>query len=192
MYVTGRKPQTIENSQYPRTYYPGTELVGESEMRVTALGTGMKQLGLDLPEQRVGSGRRGGAQWDTVMRQAREQAEIYAKRLPLAEGWPPFLVIVDIGHVIELYADFSLQGKHYAQFPDRQSYRIYLEDLRDAAVRERLRLVWTDPQVLNPARRTAEVTREIAARRYLVALGARLCRRLSGRVCTRACPVRHW
>ena len=123
----------------------------------------LKQLGLDLPEQRVGSGRRGGAQWDTVMRHAREQAEIYAKRLPPAEGWPPFLVIVDIGHVIELYADFSLQGKHYAQFPDRQSYRIYLEDLRDAAVRERLRLVWTDPQVLNPARRTAEVTREIAA-----------------------------
>ncbi len=41
MYVTGRKPQAIENNQYPRTYYPGTELVGESEMRVTALGTGM-------------------------------------------------------------------------------------------------------------------------------------------------------
>ena len=39
--MTGRKPQTIENNQYPRTYYPGTELVGESEMRVTALGTGM-------------------------------------------------------------------------------------------------------------------------------------------------------
>ena len=23
-YVTGRKPQAIENNQYPRTYYPGT------------------------------------------------------------------------------------------------------------------------------------------------------------------------
>lgn len=55
------------------------------------------------------------------------------------EGWPPFLVIVDVGHVIELWADFSLQGKHYAQFPDRQSYRIYLDDLRDDAVRDRLR-----------------------------------------------------
>ena len=39
---------------------------------------------------------------------------------------------------------------------------VYLEDLRDDAVRERLRQVWTDPQALNPARRTAEVTREIA------------------------------
>ncbi len=122
----------------------------------------LKQLGLELAELRTGSGRRGGAQWDRIMRQAREQAETYAKRLPPEEGWPPFLVIVDIGHVIELYADFSLQGKHYAQFPDRQSYRIYLEDLRDESLRDRLRLLWTDPQALNPARRSAEVTREVA------------------------------
>ncbi len=122
----------------------------------------LKRLGFELPDLRTGSGRRGGAQWDRIMRQARAQAETYAKRLPADEGWPPFLVIVDIGHVIELYADFSLQGKHYAQFPDRQSYRIYLEDLREGAVRERLRLLWTDPQALNPARRSAEVTREIA------------------------------
>ena len=96
------------------------------------------------------------------MLNAREQAERYARRLPPDEGWPPFLVIVDVGHVIELFADFSLQGKHYAQFPDRQSYRIYLDDLRDDAARERLRLIWSDPQALNPARRTAEVTREVA------------------------------
>ena len=44
------------------------------------------------------------------MRNARNQAESYAKSLPAEEGWPPFLVIVDVGHVIELYADFSLQG----------------------------------------------------------------------------------
>lgn len=122
----------------------------------------LKQLKLELPEQRTGSGQRGGAQWDTLMRNAREQAETYAKRLPTEEGWPPFLMIVDVGHVIELFADFSLQGKHYAQFPDRQSFRIYLEDLRDPAIRERLRLVWEDPDALNPAKRTALVTREIA------------------------------
>jgi len=122
----------------------------------------LKQYKLDLPAQRTGSGRRGGVGWDTVMRNAREQAESYAKRLPVEDGWPPFLVIVDVGHVIELYADFSLQGKHYAQFPDRQSFRVYLDDLREEGVRERLRLVWTEPEILNPARRTAEVTREIA------------------------------
>lgn len=122
----------------------------------------LRQLGLDLPDLRVGSGRREGGQWDTVMRHAREQAETYAKNLPIEEGWPPFLVIVDVGHVIELYADFSLQGKHYAQFPDRRSYRVYLEDLRVVAIRERLRKVWADPNALDPARRSAEVTREIA------------------------------
>ena len=96
------------------------------------------------------------------MRNAREQAEAYAKRLPANEGWPPFLVVVDVGHVIELFADFSLQGKRYAQFPDRQSYRIFLEDLHEETVREMLRHVWTAPDALDPARRTAEVTREIA------------------------------
>jgi hypothetical protein len=123
----------------------------------------LKQMGLDIPLRRTGSGPRGGTQWDTLMRNAREQAESYAKRLPAEEGWPPFLVIVDVGHVIELYADFSLQGKHYAQFPDRQTFRIRLEDLRNEKIRERLRLVWTDPRALDPARKSAEVTREIAA-----------------------------
>lgn len=122
----------------------------------------ISQLAMDLPAMRTGSGKRGGAQWDTVMRNAREQAENYARRLPVEDGWPPFLVVVDVGHVIELFADFSLQGKYYAQFPDRQSFRIALEDLRKPEIRERLRLVWTDPLALNPARRTAEVTREIA------------------------------
>ena len=122
----------------------------------------VRQLDLAVPERHAGTGKRGGAGWDTMMRHAREQAEMYAKRLPADEGWPPFLVIVDVGHVIELFADFSLQGKHYAQFPDRQSFRIFLDDLRDESVRERLRLVWTDPAILNPTRRTAEVTREVA------------------------------
>src|SRR3546814_15252079 len=80
------------------------------------------------------------------MRNARQQAENYARRLPAEEGWPPFLAIVDVGHVIELFADFSLQGKHYAQFPDRQSFRIYLEDLREPGIRERLLKIWTDPE----------------------------------------------
>eukprot|EP00752_Nemacystus_decipiens_P000877 g877.t1 len=137
-----------------------------------------REEGEAAASMRVGSGKRGGPQWDAMMRSAREQAESYAKNLPPSEGWPPFLVVVDVGHVIELYADFSLQGKHYAQFPDRQSYRIYLEDLRDEAVRARLRQVWEDPLALNPARRTAEVTREIAA--LLARLSKRLERRLAG------------
>jgi hypothetical protein len=62
----------------------------------------LRQLSMEQAWERVGSGKRGGVQWDTTMRKAREQAESYAKRLPPDEGWPPFLVIVDVGHVIEL------------------------------------------------------------------------------------------
>lgn len=124
----------------------------------------------DTPANR--SANRPVRRFDTLMRNARNQAEGYAKSLPSDEGWPPFLVIVDVGHVIELYADFTLQGKHYAQFPDRQNYRIRLEDLRREEVRERLRMVWDDPMALDPARKTAEVTREIAA--YLARLSKAL------------------
>src|SRR3984893_1809578 len=98
--------------------------------------------------------------WDALMRSARRQAENYARALP---EWPPFLIVVDVGHVIELYADFSRQGKNYAQFPDRNAFRVGMENLRDPDVRERLRCVWDDPFSLDPAKRAAEVTQEIAA-----------------------------
>ena len=71
---------------------------------------------------------------------------------------PPFLLIVDAGNVIEVFADFSGLGKDYAHFPDRQSFRITL-----------------DPQSLNPMLKSAEVTRDIAAR--LAKIAAALERR---------------
>ncbi|MGC9269125.1 class I SAM-dependent DNA methyltransferase, partial [Acidiphilium sp.] len=69
-----------------------------------------------------------------------------------------------VGNVIETYADFSGQGKNYAQFPDRRGFRITLDQLRDPAICDRLRRIWTDPQSLDPARKSARVTREIAER----------------------------
>jgi hypothetical protein len=98
--------------------------------------------------------------WDALMRSARKQAENYARAL---EEWPPFLVVADVGHVIELYADFSRQGKNYAQFPDRISFRVSMGDLRSFDVRARLKAVWEDPFSLDPARHAAEVTQDIAA-----------------------------
>jgi hypothetical protein len=95
---------------------------------------------------------------------ARRQAEDYARALSVAHGWPPFILVCDVGHILEVYADFSGQGKNYAQFPDRQSYRIYLEDLRDDEVRDRLVRIWTNPMSLDPARKSARVTRAIAER----------------------------
>jgi len=98
------------------------------------------------------------------MLNARRQAEDYAKALPPEHGWPPFLMVCDVGHCIEVFADFTGQGKNYAQFPDRTGFRIFLEDLHNADVRERLAHIWTDPHSLDPTRKAAKVTREIAER----------------------------
>ncbi|MBO9168346.1 DNA methyltransferase [Rhizobium sp. L245/93] len=102
--------------------------------------------------------------WDQVMLAARKQAEDYARALPIEHGYPPFLIVADVGNVIEVFADFSGQGKNYAHFPDRQSFRIRMEDLRDPDVQQRLRSIWTNPTSLDPTMLAAEVTRDIAER----------------------------
>jgi hypothetical protein len=109
-----------------------------------------------------GTARRGTPGWAKAMVQAKGQAERYAKALPADHGWPPFLLVADIGYCIEVYADFSGTGKSYAQFPDRSRYRIMLDDLRDPEVRERLAAIWGAPASLDPAARAARVTRDIA------------------------------
>lgn len=100
--------------------------------------------------------------WAQLMLRAKGQAEDYARDIPSQEGWPPFLMVCDVGFCIDIYADFSGTGKHYAQFPDRDGYRVYLTDLCKADIRARLRAIWTDPLSLDPSRRRVQVTREIA------------------------------
>ena len=100
--------------------------------------------------------------FDDALQRARGQAEGYARALPADEGRPPFLIVVDVGHVIELYADFTRSGATYTPFPDPRSHRIKLADLADEAIRERLKTLWLDPLALDPARASAKVTREIA------------------------------
>jgi hypothetical protein len=102
--------------------------------------------------------------FDDGMQRARAQAESYSRALPAEEGRPPFLIVVDVGHVIELYAEFSRSGATYTPFPDPRSYRLKLSDLNDEAVRTRLRQIWLDPLTLDPARVSARVTREISTR----------------------------
>ena len=113
---------------------------------------------------KAGTARRGTSGWDRAMQAAKNQAERYAKALPGEEGWPPFLVVVDVGHSIELFSEFSRTGKTYLPFPDPRSHRLALADLKRPEVRERLRLVWTEPDLLDPAKRSAKVTREVADR----------------------------
>ncbi len=111
---------------------------------------------------------RGTAAWDRAMLEALGQAERYARSLPTEEDPPPFLLVVDVGHVIELYADFTQKGKNYLPFPDSRSHRIKLADLARPELRERLRQVWTAPQTLDPSKHAAAVTREVAG--YLAEL----------------------
>ena len=129
----------------------------------------------DATQVKAGAATRGTGRWDKVMRAAKRQAEDYARALPKEHGWPPFILVVDVGHVIEVYADFTGQGKNYAQFPDRDGYSIPLKGLHDPAIRDRLRAIWTDPRSLDPAKRSAEVTRDIAERL------ARVARSLEGK-----------
>ncbi|RWX76084.1 class I SAM-dependent DNA methyltransferase [Neorhizobium lilium] len=102
--------------------------------------------------------------WDVLMMNARAQAENYVRLLPASHEPPPFVLVCDVGHAIEVYANFRRDGKAYDQFPDRRSFRIYLEDLRQKDVRDRLAAIWTDPTSLDPSRHAAKVTREIAGR----------------------------
>jgi len=109
-----------------------------------------------------GMAKRGTGQWTGAMQRAAAQAEGYAKNLPADHGWPPFLLVTDIGWCIDVYADFARNGKGYAPFPDRRRYRITLDDLRDETVRARLAAIWTTPMALDPSAEAARVTREVA------------------------------
>lgn len=101
--------------------------------------------------------------YTTVMREAFFQAQRYVQALPADEGRPPFIVIVDVGRTIDLYAEFTRTGGNYVAYPDPSNYRIRLADLRQPEVQERLRALWLDPDALDSSRYAAKVTREISA-----------------------------
>jgi hypothetical protein len=92
---------------------------------------------------RRGTAVRGTQSWNQAMMAARGQAEQYARALPLSEGRPPFLIVVDVGHSIALYAEFSRTGGAYVPFSDSTRFRIPLRDLEKEEVRELLRTVWS-------------------------------------------------
>jgi hypothetical protein len=103
--------------------------------------------------------------FDAALLAARSQAENYARALPageIAHGRPPFVLVVDVGHVIEVYSEFSRSGATYTPFPDPRSHRLALVDLARPEVRERLQKIWLEPLALDPSRASARVTREVA------------------------------
>lgn len=136
----------------------------QSAKRQKARATEQLEMAGIEATQKLGHAKRGTKSWDKVMIAAKKQAEDYARALPEEHDYPPFLLIVDVGNVIEVFADFSGQGRNYAHFPDRQGYRLAMDDLLDEEVQDRLRAIWTDPHSLDPTKISAAVTEDIAER----------------------------
>ncbi len=97
---------------------------------------------------------RGTRSHERYLERAFGQAVRYAQALPKR---PPFLITCDIGHVFEVWEGFAGDYGGYAR---RTTVR--LEDLLLEDVQGRFRAIWNDPQSLDPARRRARVTREVA------------------------------
>ena len=141
-------------------YKPGHFVLEAKQSRLTRKATDdlLAAAGLETPAAPAGP------RYDALMRDARVQAETYARALPASEGWPPFLIVCDVGRAFELYFDWSGMGKDYGPFPDRQSYRIDLLRLRDPEVQALFRAIWTDPRSIDPRLKAAEITRDVSAR----------------------------
>ena len=109
--------------------------------------------------------------WDVLMKNARQQAESYVFLLDADHPAPPFIIVCDVGHCLELYADFTGTGRAYGHFPDRNRFRIYMDDLRKDDVRAHLKRIWQEPHSLDPSKEAARVTRDIAKRLAQVSKG---------------------
>ena len=118
------------------------------------------QLDLLTPEQDAVQVR--APALDALLKNAFVQAREYAWRLDAADDRPPFILVCDVGRSIEVYADFTGQGRAYRPFPNAKSNSVALADLADEKVRERLRTIWTDPHSLDPSLERAKATRAIA------------------------------
>jgi hypothetical protein len=88
---------------------------------------GQLPIPTDEPEQ---LGRRSITRdWDVMMQNARGQAEGYVFLLDVDHAAPPFIIACDVGHCLELYADFTGTGRAYNQFPDRKGFlSFYVRD----------------------------------------------------------------
>ena len=92
-----------------------------------------------------------------MMSDALGQAKRYVETL---DAPPPFLLVVDIGHCVDLFASFD--GSRVSHpFPNALANRTFFADLE--GLLPTLHAVWEEPLSLDPLRRTTAVTREVAA-----------------------------
>jgi len=115
---------------------------------------------------------RGTRAYDQYMEKAFGQAVNYAIRLPQR---PPFLMTCDIGHSFQVWDSFS---GVYGGYGARRA--VPIDDLVKPEVQEWFRTIWDNPQSLDPGKRRALVTRQVATE--LGHLAARLEKRLPSQV----------
>ena len=116
-----------------------------------------------LPGQTASAAvRRGSRQWEDAMQRARRQAENYIRCLPASEGRPPFLIVADVGYCFDFYTEFTCTGGVYLHFPDARRCRVMLDDLAKPEIRALFQAIWNAPLSLDPSRRAAKVTEEVA------------------------------
>ena len=112
-----------------------------------------------------------GNSYDRLMRGAYQQARNYAANLPGDHPSAPFLIVCDIGRAFELYFDWTGNGRGYQPFPDIQTYRITLDQLANEEVRSRFKGIWTNPDLVDPRKIAADVTKKVAQRLSEVSKG---------------------
>lgn len=59
------------------------------------------QPDLFLPDAQPRGQRSANRVWDQLMIGARHQAQEHARALPASHGWPPFVLLCDVGHCID-------------------------------------------------------------------------------------------
>lgn len=168
-------PPRTELADNSYVFEKGMERVGPSGRKSTARidlwlkgrmiweskqGSDQPSMGGDEP-RRIGTAVRGTSGWGRAMFSARIQAQDYAAILPEGEQFPPIIIVADIGHAIDIYADFRNSGQ-YEPFPSARENRIMLEDFRKPEVLRLFHTIWTDPLSLDPSRESEKVTRDIA------------------------------
>jgi hypothetical protein len=163
--VTRKNPDGTTSTGYIDLYKFACLLLEAKQGTLADLPDGAA-LTLPAPSTpaKTGHGKRGTLAFDKALERAYHQARGYITALPADEGRPPFLIVCDVGHSLDLYAEFTCTGGQYERFPDPVSYRITLPDLHRPEIRERLRKVWLDPHSLDPSKVAAKVTRDIAGR----------------------------
>ena len=147
----------------------GSEYCFEKDLKLTHLDGSVSTGSIDLYregcfvlEAKQGSTKavpgsaplRGTRAYDQYMEKGFGQAVRYARELPRR---PPFVLTCDMGYAFHIWEGYS---GSYGGYGARRS--IKLEELAKPEIQTFFRAIWLEPNSLDPTRRRALVTREVA------------------------------